>query len=142
MQELFEKVKKIVELGGFQGVETHIDEEHRKISFMIEDRVVSENVTTFLPALDHLLGLIFRKEKQNPFVIDVNYYRKERERLISELARAAAKKAIITKQDVELPSMNGYERRLVHMEIATHPELRTESTGEGKERRVVIRRIE
>ncbi len=142
MEELFEKAKKIIELGGFYGVTMHVDEEHRKISFVIDDRVLSDNITTFLPALDHLLGLMFRKEKQNPFVIDVNYYRRERERLIAELARAAAKKAIVTKQDVELPPMNGYERRLVHMEITTHPELRTESTGEGKERRVVIRRIE
>lgn len=141
MEELFEKAKKIIELGGFYGVTMHVDEEHRKISFVIDDRVLSDNITTFLPALDHLLGLMFRKEKQNPFVIDVNYYRRERERLIAELARAAAKKAIVTKQDVELPPMNGYERRLVHMEITTHPELRTESTGEGKERRVVIRRI-
>jgi predicted RNA-binding protein Jag len=142
MQELFEKAKKIIELGGFYGVEMHIDEEHRKMSFVIEDKIVSDNVTTFLPAFDHILGLVFRKEKQSPFVIDINYYRKERERLIAELARAAAKKAILTKQDVELPFMNGYERRLVHMEIATHPELRTESVGEGKERRVVIQRIE
>lgn len=142
MEELFEKAKKIIELGGFYGVTMHVDEEHRKISFVIDDKVLSDNITTFLPALDHLLGLMFRKEKQNPFVIDVNYYRRERERLIAELARAAAKKAIVTKQDVELPPMNGYERRLVHMEITTHPELRTESTGEGKERRVVIRRIE
>jgi predicted RNA-binding protein Jag len=142
MEELFEKAKKIIELGGFYGVTMHVDEEHRKMSFVIDDKVLSDNITTVLPALDHLLGLMFRKEKQNPFVIDVNYYRRERERLIAELARAAAKKAIVTKQDVELPPMNGYERRLVHMEITTHPELRTESTGEGKERRVVIRRIE
>lgn len=142
MQELFEKTKKLIELGGFSGVSMSVDEEHRKISFSIDDRVLSENLTTFLPAFDHVLGLMFRKERQNPFVIDINYYRKERERLISELARAASKKAVITKQDVELPAMNGYERRLVHMEIAAHPELRTESVGEGKERRVIIKRIE
>ncbi len=142
MQELFEKAKKIIETGGFADVSMSVDEEHRKISFLVDDRTLSENVTTFLPALDHILGLMFRKEKQAPFVIDINYYRKERERLIAELARAAAKKAMLTKQDVELPPMNGYERRLVHMEIAAHPELRTESSGEGKSRKVVIKRIE
>lgn len=139
--EAVEKIKKIVDLLGFSGTEIHVDEEHRKISLVVDDDVVREHMTSFLPALDHLFGLVFRNHNESPFVLDVNYYRKERERLIAELARAAARKATITKEDVELPPMNAYERRLVHMEITTHPELRTESTGIGKERRVVIKHL-
>ena len=139
---ILEKIKKLIDVADFKGAEFSVDEEHRKILFIIDDRVVREYVSVFLPALDHVLGLIFHKEGAEPFVVDVNYYRRERERLISELARAAGKKAILTKQDVELPHMNSYERRLVHMEITTHPELRTESFGRGKERRVIIKRIE
>ncbi len=141
MENIFEQAKTLLISGGFTGVEMSVDEEHRKMSFIIDDRCVSEHLTIFLPALDHILGLMFRKQNQDPFVVDINYYRRERERLISELARAAAKKATITKQDIELPPMNAYERRLVHMEITTHPELKTESVGDGKERRVVIKRI-
>ena len=37
--------------------------------------------------------------------------------------------------------MNAYERRLIHVEIANHPDLKTESIGEGRERRVVIKPI-
>jgi predicted RNA-binding protein Jag len=141
MENIFEQIKTLLISGGFSGVEMNVDEDHRKISFLIDDRAVSDHLTIFLPALDHILGLVLRKQNQDPFVIDVNYYRRERERLIAELARAAAKKAIVTKQDIELPPMNAYERRLVHMEITTHPELETESVGDGKERRVVIKRI-
>jgi len=137
-----EKIKKIVELMGLSGTETTIDEEHRRISLIIDDDLVHENIASFLPALDHLVGLVFRNHNQTPFILDINYYRKERERLIAELARASARKATVTKTDVELPPMNAYERRLVHIEITTHPELKTESIGVGKERRVIIKRLE
>lgn len=136
------KTKEFVEKLGFPGAEVSIDPEKRKIIVLIENRFIEDNIVTILPALDHVINLILKKEGLQPHVVDVNYYRKERERLIVELSRAAAKKAMITKQEVDLPPMNGYERRLVHMEITTHPELRTESTGVGKDRRVVIKFVE
>ena len=37
--------------------------------------------------------------------------------------------------------MNSYERRLVHTALAIHPDVTTESVGEGKERYVVIKPI-
>lgn len=142
METILESIKNIVEKMGFPSAEISFDVEHRKMSLVVDEKLVHENIGTLLPALDHLFGLIFRKHEHAPLVLDVNYYRRERERLIAELARASAKKAMVTKTDIELPPMNGYERRLVHMEITTHPELRTESVGEGKERRVVIKHIE
>ena len=117
------------------------DEEHRKVSIVIDDEVVQENLSSVIEALDHIFNLMLRKEGKPTFIIDLNYYRKERERLIGELARAAAHKAMVTKQDVELPPMNAYERRLVHMEITTHPSLKTESVGLGKERHIVIKHL-
>lgn len=141
METLKEDIKKIVMLMGLGEPEITIDEEHKKVSLIIDDRVASNNISLFLPAFEHIFSLLLKKKELPLFIIDVNYYRKERERIIAELARAAAKKAIITKSDVELPPMNSYERRLVHTEITLHPELKTESTGIGKERRVVIKRI-
>ena len=99
-----------------------------------------------MSALDHLVNrIIYRGEDgggEVPYVVDVNYYRRERERLIVELARAAARKAVATKTQIELPPMNGYERRLVHVEITTHQELKTESVGLGKDRHIIIRHFE
>jgi len=87
------------------------------------------------------VNLMVHRENLPAHVVDINYYRRERERLIVELAKAAAKKAMMTKGEVPLPAMNAYERRLVHMEISTHPDLKTESKGEGKERHIVIQII-
>ena len=134
-----EKTKNMLELMGFNQARVDFDEEHSKVSIFIDDEVIEPRVAVALPAIEHVLNLMCKKEKA--LVVDLNYYRKERERLIAELARAAAKKAAITKEEVELPPMNAYERRLVHVEIATHPELKTESAGVGKERRVVIKHL-
>jgi predicted RNA-binding protein Jag len=142
MDKFMEKLNNLLNLMNFNEVKVTVDEEHRKISVFIDDKLVQESLATFLPALEQLVNLMLKKDGLPSYVVDVNYYRKERERLILELARAAAHKAMITKVDVELPPMNAYERRLVHMEITTHPDLKTESAGLAKDRHIVIKHVE
>lgn len=134
-------LKQILSFMELQDAEVTIDDEHRKVSFVIDDEVVRTQSSILISAFDHIVNLLAKKEGKPSYIVDLNYYRKERERLITELARAAARKAMLTKSEVELPPMNAYERRLVHMEITTHPELKTESVGMGKERKVVIKRL-
>jgi len=141
METVIKKLNTLFHLMGFQETRVTVDEEHRKVSVFFEDEFIHENVAHLLPAFEHLVNLMLRRENLPSYVVDVNFYRRERERLITELARAAAKKATITKSPIELPPMNAYERRLVHMEITTHPELTTESVGAGKERRVIIKQV-
>lgn len=141
MNNSLEKIKKIIQLMGFD-TEIVVDEEHKKILMKIDDDLVRHNLAAILPSVDHIFNLVLRRDNQPAFIFDINYYRKERERLIVELARASARKALATKAPIELPIMNAYERRLVHMEITTHPSLTTESQGEGKERKVIIRLLE
>lgn len=134
---------KTEELFKHLGLQSEImsDPERRRLSVMVDGREVRENIASVLPALDHLVNLMVRKDTRELLIVDLNHYRKERERLIVDLARAAAHRAMVTKEDIELPPMNAYERRLVHVEIQSHPELRTESVGTGKARRTFIRRI-
>ncbi len=134
-------IRKLLDLMGFSEAQVTVDEEHRKVVVVVDDEFFRSQLPTSLPALEHLINLMLRREKLPSFVVDINYYRRERERLIIELAKAGAKKALLTKTDVELPPMNAYERRLVHVEISTHPDLTTESEGVGKDRRIVIKHI-
>ncbi len=126
---------------GFPEHQITTDEEHRKIVVVVDDELFRAQLPSLLPALEHLINLMLRRENLPSFVVDINYYRRERERLIVELAKAGAKKALLTKTDVALPPMNAYERRLVHVEIATNPDLKTESDGDGKDRHIVIKHI-
>ena len=54
------------------------------------------------------------------------------------MAVGAAKRARFLQESVPLPPMNSYERRLVHTAVSEISGVRTESVGEGRERRVVI----
>ncbi len=71
--------------------------------------------------------------------VDINNYRWQAEQQLRELAHKAAKEAIFTRQPVKLPPMNGYERRVVHTELALRPDINTESEGEDPNRRVVVK---
>jgi len=73
------------------------------------------------------------------FVLDVNDYQSSRLERIKEMAADLAREVINHQQPRELAPMNAYERRIVHMALANLADVKTESTGEGETRRVVIR---
>ena len=117
-------------------------ESNRFLIFINEGDAFKKFLPSFVTNLDYLVRLIASKtEGAKPVFIDVNNYRRERENLILELARAAARKVAATKQEVPLPAMNAYERRLIHLELSSHPDVKTESVGEGKERYIIIKPI-
>lgn len=137
-------IKTIVDFLGFKDYRIEMDAERRRGSLFVYDSpgLVKENLPMLVDSLNLLMQLIAKKNGEPAIVIDINNYRQERENLISELARAAAKKVLATKQEVSLPAMNSYERRLVHMALAVHPEVKTESIGEGRDRYVIIKLVE
>jgi spoIIIJ-associated protein len=136
-------IKKIFDLLGFKDYRLEVKpEEKRAALFIYEDQnLVRENLPLIVEGINHLIQMVAKKQSAETIFLDINNYRQERENLIAELARAAAKKALATKEAISLPAMNSYERRLVHVELAIHPEVRTESAGEGKERYVIIKPI-
>jgi len=142
MQEVLEKLDNAIRLMGFVEAKITTDEEHRRIFISIDDEIMKSQTQIFLEAIEHVFNLMLRKNNFPPCLVDLNFYKKERERLIADLARAAAHKAMITKDEVELPPMNAYERRLVHLEITSNPSLKTESVGLGRERHIVIKHLE
>ncbi len=141
MEEIKNKLNKIVEMMGFRDFSISYDEEGRRFSIFINQNEVSENMVVSLTTnLDYLIKLIAEKSGiQESVFIDVNNYRKEREKIIIELARAAARKTAATQNEISLPVMNAYERRLVHLELSSRPDVATESIGEGKARYVVVK---
>jgi spoIIIJ-associated protein len=137
-------IKKFIESLGFADYKLDIDAEHRHGTLFIHSDavLVREHLPVLVESVNHVFQLIARKNNQPPFFLDINNYRKERERLIVELARATARKVAATKAEVALPAMNSYERRLAHLELAIHPDVRTESVGKGRGRYVVVKPVE
>ena len=96
-----------------------------------------------LRALQHLIRAMARKkiEDRLSFSVDVNDYYRQKMSSLLELARSMASQAISDKRPVVLRPMNAYERRIVHMELAENERVKTESIGDGEERKVVIKPI-
>jgi spoIIIJ-associated protein len=137
---LQEIIKELIGKMGFRDYSVNYDEDSRRFSIIIDDsNFIERGLVNFISDLNYLVKLVTKKNDWAPVVIDVNNYRKKREELIIELAKAAARKVAATQTEIALPPMNAYERRLIHAELAERPDLKTESAGEGKERGVVIK---
>ncbi len=73
------------------------------------------------------------------FLIDVNDYRAKQIKDLQQKALMMAERARSFQYDVELSPMTAYERLIVHTTLQNAPDVKTESQGEGRSRRVVIR---
>ncbi len=94
-----------------------------------------------LLALNHLMKRIVEKnsEETSPFFVDVNDYQKKRIEDIRAKAHMLAERARYFKSSVEMDPMSSYERMIVHAEFSEEKDITTESTGAGRDRRVIIR---
>lgn len=70
--------------------------------------------------------------------VDVNDYRERREQSLKTLADSTVEQVLSTNQAYILPPMTPAERRVIHMYLAQHPQVATNSQGEGRQRSVVI----
>lgn len=94
-----------------------------------------------LQSLQHIARLIVKKnipEGAN-FILDVNSYRQEKNESVVKMAKSLAQEAISERRAVVMRPMSPYERRIVHMELAKNDQIKTESIGDGDDRRVVIK---
>lgn len=93
-----------------------------------------------LNALQYIASLIVSKElgKWVPMMIDVQGYRKRRDRQLRQLGRKMAEQAIQTGRKQVLEPMPANERRVIHLELREHPDVITESMGEEPYRKVTI----
>ncbi len=143
MTNLKQLIEQLIPLFNFKEVKVDFNEENRRISFIIEDDIITQrNLSEIVIHFHRVFGLVAKKFGEGLMIIDVNNFRKEREKFIVELAKAGAKKAAATKSDVVLPPMNAYERRLIHSELSIRPDIKTESIGQGSGRQVVIKFLE
>ncbi len=138
-----ELINNLIKKMGFNDFSVNFDKEHGHCSVFIheDENLLKEQIQVFVENINKIIKLIADKNNTKSIFVDINNYRKKREELIIELARAAAKKAITTKEEVSLPPMNSYERRLAHIELMSHPEVSTESQGKGKNRFVIVKPI-
>lgn len=150
-EELLKKItNKLLQKMTFEGFKIDIETKNNSEgeNFVVnietpESHLLIGQYGVTLSALQHILRLLIRRktDEKFKFLVDVNRYLQAKSDSISEIAWEAAKQAINERKPVVLRPMSAYERRLVHLELSENENVKTESIGEGKERKVVVRPV-
>ncbi len=96
-----------------------------------------------LQALNHLVRRIIEKKlsPDESFLIDINDFHKKKVEAVRAVAHMMSERARYFKSSVEVDPMSAFERRIVHEFLADANDIKTESTGVGAGRRVVIKYV-
>jgi spoIIIJ-associated protein len=112
----------------------HVDIRGNDLSVLIGRR--SETLSAF----QYVASLIVGKETQQ-FVqlnVDVEGYRDRREKQLIQMAKRMADQVAKSGRRQTLEPMPSGERRIIHIALRDHPNVKTESTGEEPYRKVMI----
>jgi spoIIIJ-associated protein len=93
-----------------------------------------------LACLQYLVRIIVGHQKQvwTPIVIDVESYKQRRCNALQALAWRMAEQVKRSGREFAMEPMTPFDRRIIHLALSDHPDVTTESSGEGESRRVVI----
>lgn len=93
-----------------------------------------------LSCLQYIVRLIVsqRTKAWVPIIIDVEGYKQRRSQALQAMAHRMAERVKIKGTPFALEPMPAYERRIIHLTLAEHPDVFTESIGDGDSRKVVI----
>lgn len=93
-----------------------------------------------LQALQFLVTLMVRRQygEEVRVVLDVENYRQRRENSLRDMAGKVAARVVQTGRSITLEPMPPADRRVVHTFLTDTPGVRTESTGEGESRKVMV----
>jgi spoIIIJ-associated protein len=112
----------------------HVDIRGSDLSVLIGRR--SETLSAF----QYIASLIVGKEEQQfvQLTVDVEGYRDRREKQLIQMAQRMADQVSKSGRRQTLEPMPSAERRIIHIALRDHPDVKTESTGEEPYRKVMI----
>lgn len=140
-------VEFLTQLGLDPEVEVGVQEEEevKYITVNLEGEHLSELIGfhgKVFDSIQNILGLIVNKQldlHEYRLLLEINDYRVQREEYLKQYAQRAAMEVKMNKSPLELSPMKPFERRIIHMVLKDDPEVLTESTGEGNDRRIIIK---
>jgi spoIIIJ-associated protein len=90
--------------------------------------------------LQYIVRIIMshKMDVQIPIVLDVEGYKQRRCEALRLLANRLAEQVKTRKTPFTMEPMSAFERRIIHVALAGHPDVITESVGVGESRKVVI----
>jgi len=104
-----------------------------------------------LHALSHLVHRIIEAKiphetgSEQPqglgIIVDINGFQKKHVESIRAIAHMMSERARYFKSNIEVDPMSAFERRIIHEFLSEASDLKTESVGMGRDRRVVIKYV-
>lgn len=93
-----------------------------------------------LNAFQYVASLLVGKEVQDwvQLYVDVEGYRNRREKQLIQMAKRVAEQVAKSGRRQSLEPMPSGERRIIHLALRDHPDVKTESAGEEPHRKVTI----
>jgi len=145
-----EKIKKVIqEFFEKTGLEIEVEIKKPQDSTvpicltMAEPQILIGERGQSLAEVQRLLKAILKKQiipEESFYVdLDINDYKKKKIEYLKEVAKTTADEVALTKKEKHLSPMSAFERRIIHLELASREDVITESVGQEPERKVVIR---
>lgn len=141
-EEVTTELLKLLEIEAKIKVEE--DKENKAIKIQIETSdpgiLIGYHGET-LSSLQMLLGIIVSKKvgEWTRIVVNIGDYRQRREEVLERMALSAAQKAKFSGEPVILPPLSAQDRRVIHLTLSGHPDVTSESEGEGESRRLIVK---
>ncbi len=144
LKEIKKITREFFEKAGF---EVKIESE-KKEDGKITVRITTEDPKTLigqggetLMEIQKLIKSMARRKIEDNFYLDldINEYKEKKEDYLKESARSLADEVALSQEEKAMLPMSSYERRVIHLELADRSDVITESKGEGRERRVVVK---
>ena len=146
-EEQLKKIKEIIEglisdLG--LSAEATVQQEEEQINIQIESPEAAALIGFHgenLQAIQLVLSFMIHKVlgKWTRVNINVGDFRQKREEQLNTLALSLATKAKLSNETQIIPNLSASERRIVHLALTNHPDVISESEGEGRERTLTIK---
>lgn len=143
LEKIKKKIEEFFEKMGFEvEIELSIENETLQVNLTSnEPQILIGEKGSILVQVQRLLkGILNRKIGKFFYIdLDINDYKKKKIQYLKEMAKEAADKVALTKEERALSPMPAYERRVIHLELADRADVTTQSIGREPERRVVIK---
>jgi spoIIIJ-associated protein len=93
-----------------------------------------------LSCLQYIVRLIVGNQTKEwlPIIIDIEGYKQRRYNALQALALRMAEQVKAKGVPFTLEPMPAFDRRIIHLALAENPDVTTQSSGEGEERKVVV----
>jgi len=135
---------KLLKLMGMEKAKLNLSQKEERVKIEIdypEPGILIGNRGETIASLQLILSLIVYKKLGywQRLLVNIGDYLEKRTESLEKLALNMAQRVKFSGHEVVMPLLNSAERRTIHLALANNPDVVTESVGEGRERRLVVK---